>query len=396
MFFDADRDGWVDLYVGNYVDWSPENDVYCGFQGEKVYCTPEVYDGISARFYHNNGDGTFSERTEQAGFVAGIEPERDKTLGVAELDFNRDGWPDVIVANDTDRDLLYVNNGDGTFVERGVMSGVAFNQHGKPRAGMGIDAGVVDSSGRATVFVGNFSEEMVGVYQYVGNGLFTERGAASKIGGASVRTLTFGLFLFDADLDTDLDLLTANGHVQTHIEKMMEGITFRERTQVYLNRGDGIFMEVLPETGVLTQQMVARGAAYADYDRDGDLDVLLVENDGPVHLWRNEVNTASALRVRLDGRESNRNALGSRVVASVGGLHMERRIRTGSSFLSQSETVATFGLGRNAGVDSLRVYWLSGQESFFSDIQGGREIVIVEGEDLYQEEVLVVSPQREQ
>ena len=155
MFFDADRDGWLDLYIGNYTDWSPEKDIYCAFEGEKVYCTPVNYEGIWGRYYHNNGDGTFIDKTKEAGFRDGIEAVRDKTLGVAMLDYNNDGWPDLFAANDTERDLLYENNGDGTFTERGIMSGVAYSEHGKSRAGMGIDVGVVDSSGQVSLFVGN-------------------------------------------------------------------------------------------------------------------------------------------------------------------------------------------------------------------------------------------------
>ena len=392
LFFDADRDGWLDLFVGNYVDWSPEKDLYCAFEGEKVYCTPEGYAGIASRFFHNNGDGTFSDRTQEAGFAAGIDATLDKTLGVAELDFNNDGWPDLVVANDTERDLLYVNNGDGTFTEKGVSSGVAFDRHGKPRAGMGIDTGVIDSSGQTSIVVGNFSDEMAGVYRHTGGGLFIDRAASSRIGHPSLRTLTFGLFLFDVDLDGDLDFFAANGHVQTHIERMLEGIRFRQPAQLYLNRGDGRFDEYLPEGGPLTHPLVARGAAYADYDRDGDLDVLITENNGPVHLWRNDLADGRSLRVRLEGRQSNRDGIGARLVATVGTLQMERRIRTGSSYLSQSEKVATFGVGRAEKVDTLRVYWPSGTVDQFVEIEANQEIRILEGTGTFEQAPLPEKP----
>jgi len=384
LFFDADRDGDLDLFVGSYVDWSPEKDRPCYFEGQKVYCTPQEYDGIASRFYRNNGDGTFTDRTREAGFAAGIEPSRDKTLGVAELDFNNDGWPDVVVANDTERDQLYENNGDGTFTEKGIRSGIAFDQYGKPRAGMGIDIGVIDSSGQAAVFVGNFTEETVGVYLHTGDGLFLDRAKLSRIGHPSLMTLTFGLFLFDADLDTDLDLLTANGHVQTQIERILQGVTFRQRAQLYLNRGNGLFDEHLPPSGPLTQPLVARGAAYADYDRDGDLDVLLTENNGPAHLWRNDLMDGHFLRVRLRGRRSNREGLGARIVAEVGGLRMERRVRTGSSYLSQSEKVAVFGLGGSVSVSVLEVYWPSGVVDRLEGVLGDQEVRIEEGSSAYE------------
>lgn len=376
MFFDADRDGHLDLYVGNYVDWSPEKDIYCAHEGEKVYCTPQEYDGIDSRFYRNDGDGTFEDRTEEAGFseIPG------KVFGVVELDYNRDGWSDLYVVEDTERDLLYENNGDGTFTERGIPAGVAFDQNGHPRAGMGADAAVVDSSGQVSLFVGNFSHETVGVYRHLGDGLFVDRVAPAKLAHSSLMTLTFGLLLFDVDLDRDLDLLLANGHVQTHIEDIQEAVTFRQPVQLFLNTGDGIFEEAIPQGGVLTEPMVARAAAYADYDRDGDLDVLLTENHGPAHLWRNDLDSGNYVRVRLQGTVSNRDAIGSRIVAKVGGLAMERRIRTGSSYLSQSEKTAVFGLGDSERLDSLLVYWPSGRVDRFEGPSANQEILVVEGE----------------
>ncbi len=375
MFFDADKDGHLDLYVGSYVDWSPEKDIYCEFGGEKVYCTPQEYEGINSRYYHNNGDGTFTDRTEEAGF--GSIP--GKVFGVVELDFNNDGWSDLYVVEDTERDLLYENNGDGTFTERGVLSGVAYDSHGRSRAGMGADAAVVDSSGDVTLFVGNFSEETVGVYKYIGDGLFDDRASASMLAHPSLLTLTFGLFLFDADLDGDLDLFAANGHVQTHIERIHAQVSFRQPAQLYLNDGNGVFTEVTKDHPAIQVPMVGRGAAYADYDRDGDLDILIMENDGPAHLLRNDLAGANYLRVGFDGRESNRDGIGSRIVAVVGGKRMERRVRTGSSYLSQSEKAVVFGLESNNTVDSLLVYWPSGRTDAFAGVDANQDLIIVEG-----------------
>jgi hypothetical protein len=249
---------------------------------------------------------------------------------------------------------------------------------------MGIDAGIVDSTGQVAIFVGNFSEEMAGVYRHEGNGLFVDRAAASRIGHPSMMTLTFVLFLFDADLDTDLDLLTANGHVYPDRLVDQDKITFRQRAQLYLNRGNGLFDELQPSTGPLTQPLVARGAAYADYDRDGDLDVLITENNGPAHLWRNDLVGGHFLRVRLLGRQSNTEGLGARVVAQVGGLRMERRVRTGSSYLSQSEKVAVFGLGGAVSVDVLEVYWPSGVVDRYEGVVGDQEVRIEEGSSAYE------------
>lgn len=381
IFFDADRDGNLDLYVGNYVVWSPETDIYCSLDGvRKGYCTPEAYEGVPSRFYRNEGAGTFEDATEEAGFY----PAPGKTLGVAELDFNGDGWADLMVANDTQRDLLYVNNGDGTFTEKGALSGVAYDESGKARAGMGVDAGVVDGTGEVSVFVGNFSSEMIGVYRHLRDGLFVDRAAASQIGRSSLRTLTFGLFLADLDLDGDLDLFAANGHVQPEIESVQDNVGYEESPHLYLNDGAGTFSDAAPLLGgVMARELVARGAAYADYDHDGDLDILISENDGGVHLWRNEIihgdGGPSYLRITLEGRESSRDGLSSRIESYMGDLRMVRRIRSGSSYLSQSELPATFGLGDRGTVDSLIVYWPSGTVDRVIGVEGNRHHRIVEG-----------------
>ena len=379
IFFDADLDGDLDLFVGNYTQWSLETDKWCP-EGSlaKVYCIPADYDGIASRFYRNNGDGTFEDQTEEAGFITGERSIRDKALGVVEFDFNSDGWPDLYVATDGEGNLLYANDGDGTFTERGVLSGVSFSEHGEARAGMGVDAGIADSTGQVSLFVGNFSEEPISVYRHLGNGLFTDRTAASRLAQPSYLTLTFGLFLFDPDLDGDLDLFAANGHVYPDRLGSQDKITLEQPAQLYLNNGDGTFAEFLPPDGVLTERMIARGAAYADYDRDGDLDILVTENAGPAHLWRNDTKTGNFLRVKLEGRESNRDALGSRVVADLNGLRMEQRIRTGSSYLSQSEKVAVFGLGDANRIDSLVVHWPNGIVHRFADVEANQELRIVE------------------
>lgn len=384
IFFDADRDGWLDLYYGNYVDWTPEKDLWCTLDGKtKSYCTPELYKGVPGRFYRNNGDGTFADRTEAAGFTQ----SPGKTLGLALCDFNRDGWPDLVVSNDTQRNLLYKNKGNGTFDELGAFSGVAYDENGRARAGMGIDIGVVDNTGAETIFIGNFSKEMIGVYRYLGNDLFTDRAAASKIGRPSLMTLTFGLFLFDVDLDGDLDLFTANGHVQEDIEITQDGITYREPPHLFFNDGKGFYRdEAQAIGGVLQQPLVGRGAAYADYDRDGDLDILVTENGGPAHLWRNDLNNAHHyLRLHVQGAKSNRDGIGARVVAQVDTLRMERCIRTSSSFLSSLEKAATFGLGAAPQADSLVVYWPGGNVDRFAGVQADREWLLIEGATALQE-----------
>ncbi len=379
MFFDADRDGFVDLYVGSYVDWTFLNDSVCTFEGKKMFCTPQEYQGRASHFYRNNGDGTFSNETLKAGFWTKVDTLKDKTLGVAPVDYNKDGWIDVLIGNDTENDMLFENQGDGTFIEKGLQIGVAVSHHGRARAGMGVDAGVVDSTGLVSTMVGNFTEESVGVYRYSQYGHFTDRATISRLAFPSNLTLTFGLSLLDVDLDTDLDLMTANGHVLTHIAKIHEAVKFRQPAQVYLNRGDGVFDEYKAESGPFTNPMVARGLTYADYDRDGDLDVLFVENNGPAHLWRNDTETGHYLRIKLVGSDSNRDAIGAHVIAVVPDLRMERWVKSGSSFLSGYEKTLTFGLGGHNQIDSLLVEWPNGKSEIFTEIGANQEIRIEEG-----------------
>jgi hypothetical protein len=375
IFFDADNDGHLDLYVANYVDWSPEKDKWCTLDGEtKEYCTPDMYEGLPNRYYHNNGDGTFTEKTEQAGFL----PVPGNAFGIAALDYNNDGWTDLAIANDMQRNLLYENNGDGSFTERGTISGVAYGQDGNARAGMGIDAGYVESNTHPSIFVGNFTGEMIGVFRHTGEGLFRDRAAASKIGNRTLRTLTFGLFLFDVDLDGALDLFAANGHIKSGLETVQNDIRYRQQPQLFLNNGDGTFEEFDGSNGVFNNRLVARGAAYGDIDRDGDQDILITENGGPAHLWRNDHAGNHFLRVSLEGRTSNAEGLGSRIEAVTSEQRITRFVHTGSSYLSQSEKVVTLGLGGATHVDSLKVYWPSGQVDRFYEIEGNQHIRIVE------------------
>lgn len=383
IFFDADRDGWLDLYVGAYIEWSPEKDLWCTTDGKtKDYCTPELYQGIPGRYYHSNGDGTFTDKSAEAGFL----PSPGITLGVAELDFNRDNWPDLLVSNDTKPDQLYRNNGDGTFKEMGALSGIAYDENGRARAGMGVDVGVIDDTGEETVFVANFAKEMIGIFRHAGNGIFIDRSAASKIGLSSLMVLTFSVFLIDADLDGDLDLFAANGHVQPGIEATEDGIPYAQAAKMYMNEGNGIFQDIAAQTGDdLVRPIVARGAAYADYDRDGDIDLLVAENAGPAHLYRNDLQEGHFLRVSLKGTKSNRNGIGSQVIALLNGKRMYRRVRSGSSYLASHERTAIFGLGDATHVDSLWVHWSSGGISRFGRIEGDREVLLVEGLDTLSE-----------
>ncbi len=387
MFFDYDKDGWLDLYVCNYVKWSEETDIWCSLDGKtKGYCTPEVYPGEPSKLYRNLGNGRFADVTRSSG----VYSEEGKSLGVALLDFNNDGWPDFAVANDTQPDFLYENNGPGpdgqvTFSEKGLVSGFALDESGKARAGMGIDVGVVDDSGEETIFVGNFSNEMVGVYRDLGSGSYVDRAAISQIGYPSLLYLTFAVLLFDYDLDGDLDLLAVNGHVQPEVETVQQAVTFRQPTLLFANMGEGKFREISKAIGEpLVRPIVGRGAACADYDRDGDADILITVNNGAPLLLRNGLDPGKSgknnyLRVKLIGTKSNRDGIGARVVARVGGKGLQRWVKTGSTYLSQSELTLTFGTGSHTVVEELSVHWPGGETTTLTHLSTGREITIREG-----------------
>ncbi len=377
VFFDADRDGYLDLYTCGYVVWSPETDKPCYLGEQRAYCPPEEYTGLAGRYYHNKGDGTFTERTSEAGFI----PFGGKSLGVIDIDLDKDGWIDLVVANDSERNFFYHNDGDGTFTEKSVRAGVAYDERGQVRGGMGIDAGDVTGNGKISVFIGNFSEQMIGVFEQTTGALFRDRAAASQIGQPTFLTLTFGLFLFDAELDGDLDLFAANGHIQERYNEFHDNIEYLQAPQLFVNDGSGFFEEYTPDdASPLTKKLVARGAAYADIDRDGDEDILIIENDGPVYLWRNDTEAPGDwLRVELVGRTSNRAGIGAYIEAFVGSRRMERWIQSGGSYLSASEQTATFGVPERQSVDSLVVHWPSGEVDRLMNVSLGQQIRITEG-----------------
>ena len=385
-FFDANRDGLLDLIVTNYVEWSREGDLFCSNDGvTKTYCSPFSYVGLQGRFYENNGDGTFTEATDAAGFDA----MRGKGLGVHVIDYNRDGWPDVAIANDTEPDELYENRGDGTFRETGVLAGIAVDPAGNPRAGMGITSGVLDDTGRETLIVGNFALQMISVFRYEGNGIFSDRAVESQVGAKSLPTLTFGVALLDVELDGDLDLLAANGHIHPDAAKNEPGGAFRQPPQLFINDGGGRFSQFMPEAGsALADSMLARGVAVGDYDRDGDPDVLLAENGGPVRLLRNDARSAERktngyLHLTLQSRDGAVNPSGTLVRLRRGPHQQVRYTTTGSGYLSQSETAPLFGVEDNdAQIDTLAVHWPSGSVQYLTDVPVDGHYRLEEGRQL--------------
>jgi len=381
IWFDYDRDGLLDLFVCNYVNWSPEHDVFCSLDGkQKSYCTPEAYRGETCWLLRNRGDGTFEDATA----ASGVFDASSKSLGVALLDFDQDGWPDLLVANDTQPNKLYKNLRNGKFKDVAVEAGIAFSPDGKARAGMGVAIGDFENSGRAGIAITNFDNEMIGVYRAGKTGGYEEISLASGIGAASKTTLGFGCAFLDADLDGRLDLAVANGHIDETVRNIRGNVGYAQAPQLFLNSGGGKFHDVAAEAGNdFAKAKVGRGLAVADFDRDGDLDLLMTTNNGPAYLYRNDQTAGHrAVRFHLRGMKSNRDAIGAAVRLYNGGEMQTRTVQGGASYLSQSELPVTFGLGGRDRVERVVVDWPSGATQEFKNLAAGKAYQVTESKEL--------------
>ena len=383
-FADIDNDGDVDLFVANYVEPDPAK--ICGDARARAYCRPDVYSGVPGVMYRNNGDGTFTDVTK----ASGLDRRDGKALGVVFADYDGDGWIDLFVANDLTRNFLFHNEGKGVFKEVGLPAGVAVASDGRVRAGMGTDFGDYDGDGKLDLVVTNFESETHSLFRNLGGGLFADATFESGLGPATLPFLGFGVAFFDYDNDTDLDLVVANGHVLDNTSLFKSTSRYAQRNLLLRNEGHGRFLEVGRQSGPgFAFEKVSRTVVAGDIDNDGDLDLLVSNNGQSADLLRNDLSGGgNALRVRLRGRQSNRDGVGALVTATVGTRRLVREVRSGSSYLGQSDVRVHFGLGQAKVVDRLDVRWPSGRVDVLKAIASQQDVTVAEGEGVVDSQPL--------
>jgi enediyne biosynthesis protein E4 len=388
-FFDYDRDGYLDLYVVNYLRYSLDIPYRpCGAEGVRTYCHPSVFEGAPDRLYRNNGDGTFADVTDAAGVkdIGGLF--HGKGLGVVAADLNNDTYPDLYVANDDTPNYLFYNNGDGTFSEIALIAGCAYSFDGVAQAGMGVDAGDYNGDGLLDIFITNLSYETNALYRNNGDGTFTDVIYEAGLGKESYLYVGFGAGFLDFDNDGHLDIFVANGHVIDNIEQTHDVLTYAQPNQLFHNTGDGKFTDISSESGgYFRQKRVSRGAVFGDYDNDGDTDIVVTQSNGAAVLLRNDGGSRQNwLRIKPVGTISNRDGLGGRVTAWIGGKQKVREVRAGSSYLSSNDPRLIFGLGEHSVVERLEIRWTSGIVQILENLPANQEIVISEenNEDFFR------------
>lgn len=378
-FFDYDRDGKLDLYVGGYVAFGPGAQRYCKLGGVTTSCPPGAYQGSADLLYHNNGDGTFTNVTKKAG----IYQPGGKNLAVGAADYDNDGWPDLFVANDGLSAYLYHNEHNGTFKEQGSMSGMAFTGQGRTMAAMCISLGDYNNDGWLDLYISDFQGNSDHLWQNDGQGLFDETSDHAGISLPTRSVLSFGGGFFDYDNDGWLDLFIANGHVYPEVEQISPETRYKQINSLFHNDGHGKFTDVTGTSGDgFATPHAGRGVAFADFDNDGFLDVVVANNgDPPLLLHNSGDNKNHHVSIKLVGTKSNRDAMGARLKLTAGGMTQIREIAGGGSYLSQSELRAHFGLGSATKIDKLEITWPSGSQQTFRDFPADQFYSIQEGND---------------
>jgi hypothetical protein len=378
-FFDADNDGWLDLLVTNYVQYDIDNNVVCGDArpGYRAYCHPDSFPGTSMKLYRNLRNGRFADVTYQAGLVN----TDGKSLGVVMADLNGDGRIDLFVANDTQRNFLYFSRGDGTFEDVTYESGAGFSEDGKTEAGMSADAADVDGNGTLDLFVSHLDHELDRLYYNNGDGTFTDATVVSGIGQTNILNSAFGARFFDYDNDGWRDLLVVNGHILDNIPLYHPDVTYAETKKLYRNLGKGLFADVTDaQPASFRAPRVGRGLAVGDYDNDGDLDFLVNNNGEEGQLFENRGSARHWLGVRLVGKASNRDGIGARLVVTAGALVSHDQAKGGMSYISAQDPRVYFGLGDRTTVDSLQVLWPSGARTLLKDVKADQVLTVTEGQ----------------
>ncbi len=381
-WFDYDNDGKLDLIIANYVDWSPENNIWCGDRnpGYRAYCHPDVYHGQRPTLYHNNGDGTFTD----VSVASGIAVKAGNGLGVVTFDFDNDGWQDVFIANDSMPNFLFRNNHDGTFRETAYLAGVAASEDGKTEAGMGTDAADSRGTGWMDLFVTHLDYEHARLYRNLRDGSFQDSTYAVKLGYATFNSSGFGTRLIDYDNDGNRDIFIANGHIMDNIQLYHAETHYAEPKQVFKNDGRGVFENVSDRLGPdIEAPRVSRGLAAADFDNDGDLDLLVSNNGQAPQLLRNDGgNQNHWLEIYLIGTRSNRDGVGARVNVIAGDKTSYDERKGGMSYQSAQDPRLHFGLGSRTKIDSIEVRWPSGTVDRIVNMESDRILTLEEGKGI--------------
>ena len=380
-FLDYDKDSDLDIYVANYVDWTVKSDRAVYTNGMRVYANPKIYPGVKDVFYRNNGDGTFTDVSEEVG-IASSPPNRG--LGVVAGDFDSDGCQDIYVANDMGQNYLFRNNGDGTFEEVGLFTGAGFSEHGTPEAGMGTDFGDYDNDGLLDIVVGNFQNETDTLYHNDGDGFFTDVTYMSGVGEATYIYLAWGIVFFDYDNDGYKDIYVANGHIQDNIALFDSVATYKQPNLLFKNLGGNRFENITSSAGPgLAIQKVSRAIALGDYDNDGDIDIIVTNWNGTVDFLRNDRgNKHNWIKVKTVGTKSNRFGVGAKIKVTVHGITQMEDVQTSGGYTSTHDYRIHFGIGTAKMVDSMEINWPSGLVQTVKDIKANQLVIVTEGKDV--------------